>query len=356
MEFLDIFRTYRDTHDMQEDAGQQRSAEMLDMLYGRLSCENGVRGAWKRWLSKSPKGVYLWGSVGRGKTLLMDLFYASVPLKKKTRMHFHHFMRQIHHDLKHYSGYANPIAKVAKRFSKHYRLLCLDEFYVSDIADAMILSGILTSFFARGIVVVTTSNSEPQALYSNGLQRERFLPAIALIEHHMNVVHVDGMQDYRWQCLSTSRCYHFPLTQAAHAQLETLFKRLTLAPHSVTRTIVVNERKIEVVACADNVVWFTFQALCDGPRSSDDYIEIAQCYDTVMVSDVPQMGEKNESAAKRWMHLIDELYDRHVTLIVSAAVPIELLYQGTILKNTFSRTQSRLIEMQSLDYVTKPHG
>lgn len=333
---------------MEYDLEQQPVILALDKLQKNLLKR-------RTWFSAPPKGIYIWGNVGRGKTFLMDSFYNALPGKHKIRLHFHRFMHNIHAELKLYQGKTDPLRKIAKAFSKKYRVLCFDEFHVLDISDAMILSELFKAFFQEKIVIVATSNVEPKFLYANGLQRDKFLPTIHLIYEYMEVLHLGGDKDYRLQYLSQSKCYHFPLTKQAEVALEETFHALTVKQSDPIRSIILCDREVPVIQSADSVVWFSFSVLCETARSTEDYIEIAQYFDTVIISDIPQMGEDREAAAKRFMHLIDELYDRHVTLIVSAEVPIDALYSGHLLKSTFSRTQSRLQEMQSEKYLSHHH-
>lgn len=341
-------KAYLKEQAIKPDPDQQEVVDALDKL-----TQNLIKRRW--WFTSSPKGIYIWGKVGRGKTFLMDSFFNALPFKHKIRLHFHRFMHNIHAQLKQYQGKTDPLRKIAKAFAKKYKVLCFDEFHVSDITDAMILAELFKAFFQEKVVIVATSNVEPRYLYPNGLQRDKFLPTIDLIYTHMEVLQLGGQKDYRLQYLSQSKCYHFPLTASAEAECAKAFHALTVKQNEPVRSIVLCDRDVPVIECADSVVWFSFAVLCESARSSEDYIEIAEYFDTVIISEVPQMGEVHEAAAKRFMHLIDELYDRHVTLIVSAEVPIEALYTGSLLKETFVRTQSRLREMQSEEYLSRPH-
>lgn len=353
---LSLYESYLNSQRIQSDPFQRQAILVLDDLYRDLIKDQ----KWSYRLMQAlfprvRKGVYMWGGVGRGKTFLMDLFYSSLPFEQKTRMHFHRFMKRVHSELKRFQGSQDPLAKIAKSFSKQYYVLCFDEFHVSDIADAMILAELFKALFYHGVVVVATSNIEPNDLYHNGLQRDKFLPTIDLIYHHMQVMHMAGVHDYRLQYLSESKCYHFPLNEASQAELDAAFHKLTLDQNGHHQTIIISDRELQTIRCADNVVWFTFEVLCESARSSEDYIEIAHYFDTVILSGVKKMGPLDEAAAKRFMHLVDEFYERHVTLIISAEVAIEDLYSGNLLIKPFERTSSRLIEMQSVEYLCKPH-
>lgn len=353
---LALYESYVESHRIQSDPFQRQAIVVLDDLYhGLIRQQLWTHRLFKTLLSNSLKGVYLWGDVGRGKTFLMDIFYTSIPFKQKKRLHFHRFMHMVHLELKHYQGKQEPLAKIAKAFAKHHQVLCFDEFHVSDIADAMILAELFKHLFHEGVVIVATSNIEPNELYHNGLARDKFLPTIDLIYHHMEVMHLMGHKDYRLQYLSESKCYHFPLNETSEAELSHAFHKLTLEQNGHSEFITICDREVQTVRCIGTVVWFTFEVLCESARSSEDYIEIAHYYDTVILSGVKQMGPDKEAAAMRFMHLIDELYERHVTFIVSAEVPIDALYSGNMIVDAFQRTRSRLTEMQSQEYLCKPH-
>ena len=348
MDLLSLYENHLKTDRIQNDPAQRQAIIELETLYQKIIKR-------KRWWMTPPKGIYLWGEVGRGKTFLMDLFFQALPKERKVRFHFHRFMHYIQQELKSHQGKVNPLKKIAKSFSKQYKVLCFDEFHVSDIGDAMILGELFKAFFESGLVIVATSNCEPQGLYPNGLQRDKFLPAIDLIYHHMQVIHLVGEKDYRLAFLSKTPCYYFPINQQVEDALQHIFEKLTFDQLVTFEPITLCERKVPVIRCAQTVIWFTFSDLCESARSSEDYIEIARCFRTVMISGLSQMGEEHESSAKRFMHLIDALYDHHVNLIISAKVPIQDLYTGRMLKGTFTRTQSRLQEMQSTNYLSLSH-
>lgn len=305
------------------------------------------------------KGLYLWGGVGRGKTFLMDSFYEALPETRKLRMHFHRFMHRVQADLKKHRGQPDPLSLVTRRFASEARVLCFDEFFVSDIADAMILAGLLKGFFDRGITLVATSNIPPDELYRDGLQRARFLPAIELLTRYTDIVEVDGGEDYRLRVLKQAGIYHTPLNAHTDQKLEASFDDITTEPGSRDSDIEVEGRAIRTLRCAHGVVWFDFEAICGGPRSKDDYIEISRWFPAVLVSGVPVFngdnGGNDDDRARRFVSLIDEFYDRRVKLIVSAAAPASELYQGKRLQLEFERTASRLIEMQSADYLAQQH-
>ena len=306
---------------------------------------------------KPARGLYLWGGVGRGKTYLMDLFHESLPFADKHRLHFHRFMQRVHADLRTFAGRADPLETVAQRFSDEARVLCFDEFFVSDIGDAMILGGLLRGLFSRGVTVVATSNVAPQRLYENGLQRRRFRPAIALIERHTEVVHVGGDTDYRLAVLRREGLYRIDGdTDALFATFRALCHGPLGAPAlNENRQLVVNDRPITARYCAEDVVWFDFDAICDGPRSADDYIELARLFATVVVDGVPVFDADKEDQARRFIGLIDEFYDRNVNVLLAAAGSVDKLYRGQRLTAEFERTRSRINEMQSDDYLHRSH-
>jgi len=305
--------------------------------------------------SGAPKGVYLWGGVGRGKTWLMDLFYASLTLAAKRRTHFYRFMQEVHGDLRRLKGMQSPLDGVADKISKKARVICFDELFVSDIADAMILAGLFSALLARGVAPVFTSNVKPKDLYKNGLQRDRFLPTIALLERHCEIVAVDGGVDYRLRQLTAAPIYLPSGSADTPQQLEALFDDLSDDDVESGGTITVNSRKIKVVRESENVIWFDFAALCEGPRSPADYIAIASEYQSVLIANVPVFEDSADNAARRFISVIDEFYDRGVNVIVSAAAAPAELYQGEKLKFEFQRTTSRLTEMQSKEYLARAH-
>lgn len=345
----------------QADPAQQKAVERLQRLYEELLVVRPPSPWWRKLFARSQtqplKGVYLWGGVGRGKTYLMDCFYEALPFEQKMRTHFHRFMRQVHSELTRLKGEKNPLDKVADALADKARVICFDEFFVSDITDAMILANLLKAMFSRGMTLVATSNIEPAGLYQNGLQRERFLPAIELLQVHTETVNVDGGIDYRLRALEKAELYHAPLGAAAEAALQRCFRDLVPEDHSVNcdTALLIEGRTITARAEADDVVWFDFAALCDGPRSQNDYIVLAKEYHAVLVANVPALGRHNDDQARRFVYLVDEFYDRRVKLILSAALPLHELYSEGKLSFEFQRTLSRLLEMQSHDYLALAH-
>jgi cell division protein ZapE len=301
------------------------------------------------------RGIYLWGKVGRGKTYIVDTFFDCLDTKRKLRIHFHSFMRKVHNDLKKLSGESDPLAVVARRWAEDVDLLCLDEFHVGDITDAMILANLLSALFDNGVCLVTTSNEAPSNLYRDGLQRQRFLPAIELIEAHLEVVELAGDLDYRLRALEQADIYYAPHDGEVVNALLDRFSAIAPSLGEPGGSIEIDGRAISTIRRADGVVWFDFETLCAGPRSTLDYIEIALCHHTIVLSDIPIMDKDSSDAARRFINLIDELYDRNVKLIVSAAATAEKLYAGTRLAFPFKRTVSRLTEMQSHDYLARAH-
>ncbi len=344
-----------------DDPVQRAALVEFDRIQRELQVVQRGSGFWQRLRRRWPgqrngvRGLYLWGGVGRGKTFLVDLFFDHVPIAGKRRVHFHRFMGEVHARLRALGGRADPLTQIAADYADELRLLCLDEFHVSDIGDAMILARLLDGLFSRGVVLVTTSNTVPSELYRDGLQRASFLPAIGLIERHCVVQRMASATDYRLRTLTRAPVYHHPLGATADAALQDLFARLTADAPPDREPLVINERAIPVVACSEGVVWFEFGALCDGPRAVADYIELARDFHTVLLANVPQFDPRRDNEARRFVHLVDEFYDRNVNLIVSAAAPMLELYRGERLRAEFQRTESRLIEMQSEAYLAREH-
>ena len=339
-----------------KDTAQAKAVAALDILYHHLLAPHVPW--WQRWRSRNaaaPKGLYLWGAVGRGKTYLMDCFYECLPLAEKQRLHFHHFMQMVHARLKALPDQEDPLRLVARHFSAQARVLCFDELFVSDIGDAMLLGRLLQYLFDDGVTLMATSNIPPDVLYRDGLQRERFLPAIRSLKQHTYVLHLDGGSDYRLRHLEKTRLYYVPAGAEADSHLQAFFRQLSGGVHTSTAPLLINDREIPVKEHVDGVVWFGFRDICSGPRSAADYIEIARAWHTVLISDIPVLDADLEDEARRFVALVDEFYDRRVKLAVSAAVPLEHLYTGKRLTFEFQRTTSRLTEMQSREYLCAPH-
>ncbi len=341
------------------DPVQERVVALLDDLRSRLLAPQPKGGLLKGLLSRKEhqlqKGLYLWGGVGRGKTWLMDLFYQSLPFKERQRSHFHRFMQSVHDELKKHQDRADPLESIAEKIAKKTRIICFDEFFVSDIADAMLLGNLFRGLFQRGVTLVATSNVPPDDLYKEGLQRARFLPAIELLKQHTQVVHVDSKTDYRLRLLERATTWFDAHDARTTPALVNLFEAMAGEPGAVDATLTLNHRRLHAKRHAGDVIWFTFKELCDGPRGQADYIEIARCYHTVFVSDIPGLGVESENQTRRFITMVDEFYDRAVKLIISADKPVTDLYHGAKLKFEFERTQSRLIEMQSQEYLARPH-
>ncbi len=338
------------------DPAQQNVIAELDRIWHELTA-HPVSGWWSKIRGKKRQpvtGLYLWGGVGRGKTWLMDMFYDSLPGKDKQRIHFHRFMARVHNALKARQSTRDPLPDIARDWASQYRVLCFDEFFVSDIADAMLLGGLLQALFDEGVTLVATSNVAPDDLYRDGLQRAKFLPAIESLKTHCLSLHVDGDTDFRLRLLQRSKIYLHPHDEHALASLHEAFQTMS-GGASMDTSLEVNGRKLRANKRGDGIIWFSFSELCERPTSTADYIEIARAFNTVLLSEVPAMGEQNADATRRFINLIDEFYDRNVKMLVSADAPIDELYQGKRLKFEFQRTASRLTEMQSNDYLAKPH-
>jgi cell division protein ZapE len=345
-----------------EDSAQRTALKHLERLRTELLAHASaplgkrlLRGLTRDAGADAPRGVYLWGGVGRGKTWLMDLFFANLALAQKRRTHFYRFMQEVQADLRRLKGLQSPLEGVADKIAKKARVICFDELFVSDIADAMILAGLFDALLKRGVALVFTSNVKPKDLYKNGLQRARFLPTIELIEKHCEVVAVDGGVDYRLRQLTAASIY-LPTGDAGTAKrLAELFDDLSDDDVESDGTITVQNRKIKVVRESENVLWFDFAALCEGPRSPADYVAIASEYQSVIIENVPVFSDTTDNAARRFISVIDEFYDRNVNVVISAAAPPNELYRGEKLKFEFQRTASRLVEMQSAEYLARAH-
>ena len=362
MDLLTRYQTAKTELGLSDDAAQARAVAVLDRVGRELAARpvRRVPGLLRRFLPALPapasvRGAYLWGGVGRGKTLMMDIFFEWLPFADKRRYHFHRIMSRVHQQLAGLRESQNPLAIVAADFASEARVICFDEFYVADIADAMLLGRFVECLLENGVTLVATSNSAPQDLYRGGLQRQRFLPAIDMITRHTEVVHVDGLVDYRLRVLEAAEIWHAPLDRDADANLERYFRDIAPDRGTSNDGLEILGRKIPARRLAEGIAWFDFAALCDGPRSQEDYIEIARSFQTVIISGVPQLDESRENAARRFIALVDEFYDRRVNLIVSAAGSISRIYTGSHLQREFERTRSRLLEMQSVEYLAAGH-
>ena len=338
------------------DPAQEAAIERLQTLYSEWGDYKRRRSsALKRMFIKPelPRGLYLWGGVGRGKSFLMDSFYLCVPLIKKRRVHFHHFMRDVHREMNELKGHEDPLWEIARQISERYRLICFDEFHVNDIADAMILARLLEGLFANRVMLTMTSNYHPDLLFKDGLQRSRFLPAIELIKEKLDIINVDAGIDYRRRAMEQVKVYHFPLDASAEAELKQEFERIAEVSDE-TQALDVEGREISYRRRAGGIVWFDFAALCDGPRSYADYVDIARRFHTVVVSNIPRLQARDSSAARRFTWLIDVFYDSRIKLIISAEVAAPQLYETGLMVHEFARTLSRIEEMQSLEYLQAP--
>jgi cell division protein ZapE len=339
------------------DPIQAAAIQRLDAIFRAVLNNPAKSSLWRRLLRPQPvnavKGLYLWGGVGRGKTFVVDTFFTCLPEKVGRRVHFHSFMQDVHRELTRLRGTSDPLQHIVRRWAAELRVLCLDEFHVVDITDAMLLAQLLAAMFREGIILVTTSNEAPDLLYRGGLQRERFLPAIALLKAHLEVFEFSGALDYRLRTLTQAATYYVPNDDAAERALAARYTALTHAP-CVAGSLQIEGRSLVTRALADGVVWFEFSELCGGPRATADYIEIGRCFHTVLVSNIP-LFQQEDDAARRFINLIDEFYDRGVNVLCSAAAEPGELYRGSRLQAAFARTASRLIEMQSEEYLAKPH-
>ncbi|WP_299259431.1 cell division protein ZapE [uncultured Kushneria sp.] len=362
----------------QHDSSQEKAVEHLQRLYEALTtrprpkpstaaADSGLKSKMSGFFGRKSapavptapaepeiKGLYFWGGVGRGKTWLVDTFHDSLPFDDKMRTHFHRFMQRVHKELDVHKGQKNPLTLVAAKLAGEARVICLDEFFVKDITDAMILGNLLDALFAQGVVLVTTSNIVPDELYKNGLQRDRFLPAIELLNRHCDVVNVDAGIDYRMRTLTREEVFHTPADDSADDALQESFVHLA-GEAGGEETLRINGRALKARRCHEGVVWFDFKTLCGGPRSQNDYIELSRQYHSVLISNVPVMGAAIEDQARRFINMVDEFYDRAVKLVMSADAEPESLYSGGELAFEFERTVSRLQEMQSSDYLALTH-
>ncbi|MFT3897446.1 MAG: cell division protein ZapE [Thermomonas sp.] len=345
--------------DWQDDPAQHPALAELDRIHAALIAMPERDGFFSKFFSRKDDdaipGLYLWGGVGRGKTFLIDLFYDQVPIAQKRRTHFHRFMREVHERLREHAGERDPLAIIAREWRASLRVLVLDEFFVGDIGDAMLLGRLLERLFDEGVVLVTTSNTPPPELYKDGLQRARFLPAIDAIERHCHVLELAGATDYRLRELVRSPVYRAPLDAGSDAWLEQRWHALGGDDGHRDAGIVVDGRRIPVRARSRGLAWFDFDALCEGPRGAGDYIEVAREFHTVLLGGVPVFDDERNDAARRFITLVDELYDRHVNLVCTADAAPAVLYRGERLAAAFERCASRLTEMQSSEYFAHQH-
>ncbi|MDB6096994.1 MAG: AFG1-family ATPase [Francisellaceae bacterium] len=336
----------------EEDASQLEAIAVLDVYYQFLSRPAFSILNYKLFFITHPKkGIYLWGEVGRGKTFLMDLFFTTLPIKKKMRIHFHHFMKKIHQELNELKQTKQPLAMIANNLVKTTRVLCLDEFFIEDIADAFLLGNLFKALFEKNIIVILTSNTKPCRLYEKGLQREVFLPTIELLENQLEIVQLKGNKDYRLEKFQINKIYYYPINLQNSKAFEALFNDLGGLAVNSEPFIEIANRKIFFIAKNNTSIWFDFKAICEGPRGSLDYIEIANIFSLIFVSNIPILKDADNDSARRFIMLIDECYDRKIKLSLLAECSIDELYQGTLLITPFKRTISRLHEMQSIEYL-----
>ena len=361
MTLASVYKSKIESEHFDADPAQEAVVQDLNHLIQELTSQHTAKSSLKYKFKKATgfnkpvKGIYLWGGVGRGKTWLMDMFYMALPFDGKRRLHFHHFMQAVHDELGLLKGHTNPLILVARNFAKNNSVLCLDEFHVSDITDAMLLYGLLDELFKCGITLVLTSNQHPDDLYKNGLQRDRFLPAIDFIKHNTRLINIDGQTDHRLRLLEKADVWYTPLSDDNNHRLTRRFNQLAPSNGELNQSVQINHRTLQSKMIADDVIWFEFEMLCSSPRATSDYIEIAKCFHTVFISDIPQMNESQDDKARRFINMIDEFYDRNVKLIVSSEVEPAILYSGSQLEFEFLRTSSRLEEMRSHNYLSKAH-
>ena len=356
MNVRDVFNTHLAARGYRADASQLAALDRLQRLDENWRAYKAQRSnALKKLIARppAPRGMYLWGGVGRGKSFLMDAFYAAVPVLRKTRLHFHEFMRSVHRELDEVKGTPDPLDEVARRIARRHRLVCFDEFHVSDIADAMILHRLLVKLFDLNVGLVMTSNYAPDDLYPDGLHRDRLLPAIELLKARLDIVHVDGGVDYRQRAMEHIEAYLTPWGGGAEARLAAAFGRIAEVDDD-DPVLEIESRRIRARRRAGGVVWFDFAVLCGGPRSHADYLEIASQFHTVLLSNIPCMSAGQASEARRFTWLVDVLYDHRVKLLASAEASPDQLYTAGVLSNEFARTASRLVEMQSREYLDTP--
>jgi cell division protein ZapE len=355
--FADYARQAAHSHGFSLDSSQIRALEHFERLRDELTeSEQAEQSLLRVFLRQQPvRGLYLWGGVGRGKSFLMNAFFDSVPIERKSRVHFHRFMQDIHHRLRDWQGEENPLVHIARDISQQLHLLCLDEFHVTDIGDAMLMRNLLQGLFDQGLVLVTTSNQKPDDLYRDGLQRTQFLPAIELIKQHLEVVQVDGGLDYRLRVLEKGGVFHFPVDAKADAAMAHTFEAIAGGPGERGVELEIEGRPIRALRIGPGVAWFRFEELCDGPRGQADYIELARRFHTVLISEVRRLGSREADRRRRFSWLIDEFYDRRVKLILSAEVYLTELLQAVAGDAEVQRAISRLVEMQTHQYLSEPH-
>lgn len=361
LSLVEVYRQAVQKDGLQEDADQLEVIQCLQRLSAKFSNNKTLQRSWlsRRFLRRdtnSIRGLYIWGGVGRGKTYLMDLFYNNVPTTLKMRTHFHRFMQSIHGELKGMRHTTDPLEKIGRNFSKRCKLLCLDEFFVLDIGDAVILSGLFEALIENGVAIVLTSNTKPDNLYLGGIQRDRFMAAIRLINTRMEVIQIGEGTDYRLQAISGKTLYYDSLSSDTETSMQDIFDSWSADSTCDSGPVEILGRSIQTIGHTDNIVWFDFSDICDGPRSKVDYIEIANLYRTVMISNIPVLNWKLENQARRFIELVDEFYDRAVHLVASAESQINSLYTGKRLVKEFERTTSRLHEMQTDRYLSRIHG
>ena len=341
---------------MPDDAQAQAVHELERVWQELIQRYKASKKAFRRFRRQTaPQGVYMWGGVGRGKTWLMDQFYDSIPFRRKTRMHFHHFMQHVHRELNKLSGQRNPLDSVADQIYKDAVVICFDEFFVSNVTDAMILSDLFQKLFHRGITLVATSNIAPDGLYKNGIHRDRFIPTIEMVKKHCQVLNVDAGVDYRLRVLKQAQLFKSPLTHDNQNWMAQRFSALSNTQHYSSEPIIINQRIVETIAHTEDVLWCEFSELCFKPRSPADFIEIANIYNTVLVSNVPHLTDFLSAGTRRFIYLVDEFYDRGVKLLLTSEDSIIEIYQGEKLAFEIERTRSRLLEMQSDDYLNEEH-
>ena len=358
---IELYQQVLTEKNLHQDEGQKNTVLAFNDLFHQIMQRQKQQQSFiyrlKGFFIKPSKlqGLYLWGGVGRGKTWLMDLFYETLPVKKKYRLHYHRYISEIHKQLEQHKGKKNPLKLIAKNFSQNYQLLCLDEFHVADITDAMILYGLLKALLEHGVILVFTSNQHPDNLYKDGLQRERFIPAITLIKQFNTVLEIEDGIDHRLQTIQKSELYYSPLNNENSRKLEQYFLQLAPCQPKTNTSLDINHRSLPAYKLSDDVVWFIFDQIFNSPRAVADYIELAKLFHTVFISDIPYLTEGNKDKTKRFIQLLDEFYDRNVKLIISAEANPDQIYQGKSLEFEFERTISRLEEMKSVNYLKKPH-